>query len=227
MVLSKKVVDYLQENGANLWKKEGKVHLYLNKRLQERLSGLKVTYRASTGSISQALLDGEKISNQQGYKINSIISHVYYDMNKNGLTGFGYDENDVIRTKFLANFEKLVDEIDQDETIGVEVDKDYTLDLKVAHLAAGIGLTTEELEKKLGFSRGLIGNWHHNRPSLDKILMVANEFGVSLDALLNRTDKVSYSLDLTPLQIRVDTLSKEDQDKVMTFIDVFLDGKEL
>lgn len=57
--------------------------------------------------------------------------------------------------------------------------------------------------------------------------MVADEFGVSLDALLNRTDKVSYSLDLTPVQIRVDTLSKEDQDKVMTFIDVFLDGKGL
>ncbi len=50
------------------------------------------------------------------------------------------------------------------------------------------GITTAELEKKLGFSVGLISRWARAMPSLDKVIMVAEYFKVPLDQLLKRPE---------------------------------------
>lgn len=46
-----------------------------------------------------------------------------------------------------------------------------------------------ELEKKLGFSQGLISRWDKNSPSIDKIVAVANSLNVTTDYLLGRDKK--------------------------------------
>lgn len=45
-----------------------------------------------------------------------------------------------------------------------------------------------DLERKLGFSQGLISRWDKNSPSIDKVLSVADFFQVSTDYLLGRAE---------------------------------------
>lgn len=41
------------------------------------------------------------------------------------------------------------------------------------------------LEKKLGFPRGSISKWNENRPSIDKVKAVADEFKKPVDYFLS------------------------------------------
>ena len=52
--------------------------------------------------------------------------------------------------------------------------------------ARGIGLSA--IDSVLGFGNGTIGKWDKNSPSAEKIQLVADYLGVSVDYLLGRQD---------------------------------------
>ncbi|MDE6566527.1 MAG: helix-turn-helix domain-containing protein [Lachnospiraceae bacterium] len=45
------------------------------------------------------------------------------------------------------------------------------------------GITISQLEKELGFSVGSIGKWSQSAPSIEKVVAVADFFGLSVDEL--------------------------------------------
>ena len=44
------------------------------------------------------------------------------------------------------------------------------------------------LERELGFGKSTMRKWDKNAPSIDKVMQVADFFGVSLDYIIGRTD---------------------------------------
>lgn len=55
------------------------------------------------------------------------------------------------------------------------------------------GITTYEMEQKLGISRGGISRWKNSSPSIDKVMIVADYLNVSVDYLLGKTEIRNYS----------------------------------
>ncbi|MCT4583692.1 MAG: helix-turn-helix domain-containing protein [Peptostreptococcaceae bacterium] len=50
------------------------------------------------------------------------------------------------------------------------------------------GTNPSKLEIELGFGRGTLYKWKKSSPNADKLLKIADYFGVSVDYLLGRTD---------------------------------------
>lgn len=46
------------------------------------------------------------------------------------------------------------------------------------------GIAITHLEESLGFSRGSIGKWDTNAPSIQRVKMVADALGVTVDVLI-------------------------------------------
>lgn len=51
-------------------------------------------------------------------------------------------------------------------------------------LCGKTGVTIAELERKIGFGNGTIARWDENAPSVARVKLVADYFGVSVDELL-------------------------------------------
>lgn len=58
----------------------------------------------------------------------------------------------------------------------------------VKSLAAKQGLSLNDLEAKVGFSRNSLYSWKNSSPKPEKLNVVADFFNVSTDYLLGRTD---------------------------------------
>lgn len=65
---------------------------------------------------------------------------------------------------------------------------------QIKDLAQGRKMTIAELERAVGISNGQIRRWDTSKPSVDKLQIVADFFGVSTDYLLGRTDSKYYEL---------------------------------
>lgn len=91
---------------------------------------------------------------------------------------------------------------------------------KIKELAAQKNISIRQLEEKLGFANATLRRWDTNKPSVDKIQLVAKYFNVSVDYLLGLDDNKSKNepVDLADL---VDE-SKVDWDEWVSF-----DGKPL
>lgn len=59
---------------------------------------------------------------------------------------------------------------------------------RITDLTALKKMSLAELERKLGFSNGIISTWKKSNPSIDKVEKVANLFDTTTDYLLGRTD---------------------------------------
>lgn len=59
---------------------------------------------------------------------------------------------------------------------------------RITDLATQKKMSLAELERKLGFSNGIISTWKKSNPSIDKVEKVANLFHTTTDYLLGRTD---------------------------------------
>ena len=57
---------------------------------------------------------------------------------------------------------------------------------KIHELCKINGIKISNLQKELGFGNASIYKWDTNSPSIDKLIKVADYFGVSLDYLLDR-----------------------------------------
>lgn len=62
---------------------------------------------------------------------------------------------------------------------------------RITDLATQKKMSLAELERKLGFSNGIISTWKKSNPSIDKVEKVANLFHTTTDYLLGRTDDPS------------------------------------
>lgn len=78
------------------------------------------------------------------------------------------------------------------------------------------GITVRELEKSLGFGNGTIGHWKKSKPKYDKILLVANYFGVSVKELLG--EKETPATDGDGLAKMIIDLPSEFQESLVRFV---------
>ena len=58
-----------------------------------------------------------------------------------------------------------------------------TLYDRIKALCAQKGISVRELEKQMGFSYGSVAKWKNHAPSFDKIVKIADFFGVPNEAL--------------------------------------------
>ncbi len=61
--------------------------------------------------------------------------------------------------------------------------------LKIKKLCNKQGISVNELENKLHFSRGSICKWDKSIPNVNKVKLVADFFQVSIDYLLSEKDE--------------------------------------
>ena len=59
---------------------------------------------------------------------------------------------------------------------------------RIKQLCKENNTTITALNETFGWSPNAIGRWDKNKPSIDKVLLVADYFGVSVDYLLGRTE---------------------------------------
>lgn len=60
-----------------------------------------------------------------------------------------------------------------------------TLKKNVQRLCLDRGITVLSLERELGFPAGTIAQWRNSTPSVTRVKMVSDYFGVTVDNLLN------------------------------------------
>ena len=71
---------------------------------------------------------------------------------------------------------------------------------KIKELCTKAGITVKQLERELGIATGSINKWRWTSPSIEKVLLVANYFNISLDYLCesNSFKKRKESKELKP-----------------------------
>lgn len=58
----------------------------------------------------------------------------------------------------------------------------------IQRLCAARGTNVRQLEISLGFPNGTIGRWNENRPSVDRVKLVADYFGVTVDEMIREEE---------------------------------------
>ena len=61
-----------------------------------------------------------------------------------------------------------------------------SLTSKIKEIAKENGVPIAKLERDLNFAKKSVSDWDEHRPSIDKVVAVADFFGVSIDSLLGR-----------------------------------------
>ena len=94
---------------------------------------------------------------------------------------------------------------------------------RVAHLAEKNNITIAELERTLGYSSASLRKMKTNCPSADKVLAIAQYFGVSTDYLYGKTsiEKPADELmdgDFISLQRARQNMSNEEWERAMSII---------
>jgi len=87
----------------------------------------------------------------------------------------------------------------------------YKIYTKIKKLASKQNITVKELENQYNFSNGTIGSWNEKSPKIDKLILIADYFNVSLDYFCkdDEIDKESLKIDL---RRKLSTLSDEQRD---------------
>ncbi|MCK1259854.1 helix-turn-helix domain-containing protein [Streptococcus suis] len=70
---------------------------------------------------------------------------------------------------------------------------------KIKELADKQGISLNQLEEKLGFSRNTIYNMKKSTPNVERVSKIADYFNVSTDFLLGRTDNPRIASDETAI----------------------------
>ncbi|HCA4053695.1 TPA: helix-turn-helix transcriptional regulator, partial [Listeria monocytogenes] len=76
-------------------------------------------------------------------------------------------------------------------------------------------ISIAELEKKLGLTRNTLYKWKTQSPSIERLVLVANYFNVSVDFLVGRSSNSSFD-DISYL----DMLEQEAEANLMAVIDL-------
>ena len=109
--------------------------------------------------------------------------------------------------------------------------------LRIKELCEQRNITIQRLETSLGFGKSTIKKWEESSPSADKIIKIADYFGVSTDYLLGVTDIQSpiksfiSDKDVVSFQRAREKMSETDRDRMMQilkigFVQAFSDNDE-
>ena len=79
------------------------------------------------------------------------------------------------------------------------------------------GTTITGLARELGWPRGTIDRWDENKPSIDKVLRVADKYQISLDYICGRSKQKKIAVDYSDLsddeRLIIDLFRNAPQDK--------------
>lgn len=108
----------------------------------------------------------------------------------------------------------------------------------IKNLADKKGISINQLEENLGYSRNTIYNMKKSTPNAERIQQIADYFNVSTDYLLGRTDNpnvaddnISYTReDLREMAVNAKTfdgkpLTDEDVEAITNIIEIYLKGR--
>lgn len=110
---------------------------------------------------------------------------------------------------------------------------------KVRELAKKQGLSLNQVEEKLGFSKNTLYSLKRQKVSSDRLQQIADYFGVSTDYLLGRTDNPNIAnskeqfffegkevnveeLASTAMRFKGKPLSDEDKKAIQNIIEIYL-----
>ena len=99
---------------------------------------------------------------------------------------------------------------------------------KVQKLCTERNITVKQLERELGFGTSSILRWGQSSPSVDRLVKVANYFGVSMDYLTGETDirtPVDKLLDgdIVTIQRARESMTDKDKERMLKMIRVCFD----
>lgn len=100
---------------------------------------------------------------------------------------------------------------------------------KIIGLRKAKNWSQEELAKKIGSSRVMIGNYERNEntPSVDILLKIARVFDVSVDYLIGEGQLSSYDKDVLKRINDIEHLPEEDKQHIFYLIDNLVKAAKL
>lgn len=90
---------------------------------------------------------------------------------------------------------------------------------KIKDLCTNNQITITELERLLGFGNGTIHRWSKASPTIDKIKLVADYFGVSIDSFFIDASEMPTK-DGAEIAKAFDTLSPSQKDLIKCYISI-------
>lgn len=102
---------------------------------------------------------------------------------------------------------------------------------RIKELAAKRGKTLKDVALDLGFSYNTIYKWNNQTPKIDKIKVVADYFGVSIDYLLGEEPVAEKDIDLNEALDEAMTfngkpLSEHDREVVRNLLEAYLNSSK-
>ena len=94
---------------------------------------------------------------------------------------------------------------------------------RIKQLCIDNGITIAELERILGFGNGTIRNWDKVNPSVEKVRLVAEHFGIGVDFLLSNKDIPSK--EAQEMAIRFDNYTEEQRNLIRCYMSLIENGK--
>ena len=95
---------------------------------------------------------------------------------------------------------------------------------KISELRKTKNWSQEELAKKIGASRIMIGKYERgeNSPSIEVVLKLANAFGVSIDYLVGQGPNAAFDKEMMKRLEDVEVLPKEEKQRIFHYIDLII-----
>ena len=95
---------------------------------------------------------------------------------------------------------------------------------KITELRKAQSWSQEELAKKIGASRIMIGKYERgeNSPSIEVALKLANAFGVSIDYLVGQGPNATFDKEMIKRLDDLEVLPKEEKLKIFDYIDLVI-----
>lgn len=102
---------------------------------------------------------------------------------------------------------------------------------RIKELAAKRGKALKDVALDLGFSYNTIYKWNNQTPKIDKIKVVADYFGVSIDYLLGEEPVAKKDIDLNEALDEAVTfngkpLSEHDREVVRNLLEAYLNSSK-
>ncbi len=92
---------------------------------------------------------------------------------------------------------------------------------RITQLRKQFNLSQEELAKKIGVSRTIIGNYERNTntPSIEVLIKIAKTFNVTVDYLIGETELSSYDKDILKRIEDINKLDKNTKEHLFFLVD--------
>ena len=92
---------------------------------------------------------------------------------------------------------------------------------RLTQLRKQLNLSQDDLAKKIGVSRTIIGNYERNTntPSIEVLVKIAKTFNVTVDYLIGEGELSSYDKEVMKRIVDIDKLDKSTKDHLFSWVD--------